>query len=77
MKDEILKILESYITDGYRTERGIYDNDIDDVADELVKLFTIRNVSKPLRDDFGKPPKTDAEWDKMSNRIANEEIKKL
>ena len=77
MKDEILKILESYITDGYRTERCIYDNDIDDVADELVKLFTIHNVNKPLRDDFGKLPQTDAEWDKMCNRIANEEIEKL
>ena len=41
MEAKIIKILESYITDGYRTERGIYDNDIDDLANELVKLFEI------------------------------------
>jgi hypothetical protein len=52
MKDEILKILESYIKDGYRTERGIYDNDIDDVADELVKLFAIHNVSVSFLYEF-------------------------
>ena len=36
---------------------------------ELLNLFS---VSKPLPNDFGKPPKTNAEWDAMCNRIANE-----
>ena len=72
MKDKVIKILEKYVSDGYRNEKGIYECDIDDVADELVKLFAIHNVSKPLRDDFGKPPQTEAEWDKMCSRIVNE-----
>jgi hypothetical protein len=36
------------------------------------ELLNLHSVSKPLPNDFGKPPKTHAEWDAMCNRIANE-----
>lgn len=44
MKDKVIEILEKYVSDGYRNEKGIYECDIDDVADEVVKLFAIHNV---------------------------------
>jgi len=37
-----------------------------------VKNLGLFSVSKPLPNDCGKPPKTDAEWNAMCNRIANE-----
>ena len=42
---------------------------VQEAHEQLLDLFS---VSKPLSNDFGKPPKTDAEWDVMCNRIANE-----
>jgi len=42
MKNEISEILENYVTNGYRSEKGIYDTDIDDLADELCKYIEVR-----------------------------------
>ena len=47
----------------------IKNNSPELAAEEILDLF---DVSKSLPNDFGKPPKTDAEWDVMCNRITNE-----
>ena len=39
MKKQIVEILEKYITQGYRSEKGIYDTDIEYVADDICELI--------------------------------------
>ena len=62
MKKQIEEILKNCYTNF-----GEFDES--KATKELLDLFS---VSKPLPNDNGKPPKTDAEWDAMCNRIANE-----
>lgn len=43
-KEKIIKILESYVVEGYRRERIIDEISIDDIAEEIVKNCSIPNV---------------------------------
>lgn len=38
-KEKIVEILESYVVEGYRRERIIDEISIDEIADDVVKLF--------------------------------------
>jgi len=43
-KEEIIKILESYVIEGYRRERIIDEISIDDIAEEVVKKCSMPSV---------------------------------
>ena len=43
-KEQIVRMLETFVVKGYRRERIIDEISIDDIADEVVKLFAIHNV---------------------------------
>lgn len=43
-KEKIVRILETFLVEGYRRERIIDEISIDDIADEVVKLFAIHVV---------------------------------
>ena len=55
MKSEISQILENHVTNGYRSEKGIYDTDIDDLADELYKYIEAKKqvlVTRAWQDGY-------------------------
>lgn len=48
-KELVVDVLQNYVAEGYRRERIIDEISIDDIAEDIVKLFAIHNVVDSCR----------------------------